>query len=305
MKLLQIPILFICVLLTACSSDGGSGTPENNPVNTNTLTNPLPQISADDPLVLVEEDDLVAITEASIDIYESVDNSCSNPRDSQYLGLNVELQQKTLLCVEFTVTHQSPRELNISRTIEFPGRVTDFSDTVEPTAEGRATTTTTLVPVFATSELMGALPQSFTATMGVFNIQGNLVTLSSTPITISGDLSSTANTAPDGTNISINYSDQSVFVYTQYRDLPTDQSFCVDHDKLDANAPDQIPTHIAFAPIRAPSDGQPQSSAFVAFDRAEIEAGTYLARVFTQDVDGTCLVQGEQAAPAIEYEIKL
>jgi len=303
MKLLQIPTLFFCVLLTACGG-GSSSSTTNNGVNPTTVTNPLPQISAEDPLVFVEGDDLVVIRAASIDIYEAVDNSCSNPGDSQYLGLNAEFQQKTLLCAEFSVTYQSPRELSISRTIDFPSRTADYSVSAEPTPEETARTLSLIAPVFTSSELTGPLPQSFTATMGVFNIQGNLVTLSSTSITINGDLSSTADTAPDGTEISILYSDESVSVFTQYRDLPAGQSFCVDHDKLDENAPDQIPTHIAFAPINTPTDEQYQYG-FVFFNREEIESGTYLARVFSMDADGTCLVQGEQAAPAIEYKLTL
>lgn len=304
MKRLNISAVLTCAILTACG--GGSGSSDPGPVTIQTT----PEISVGNPLVL-EETDFVSVTRASVDFFRAVDNSCSNPSDAQYLSLSANFEQKSILCVEFTTTIQSERGFTLNYAMDYPGTEfdtsSDFTDDRTPETDGavQPVTVTSVTSAFLNQELLGSLPQNISVTLGLYDIEGNVVDLSSETLQLTGSLSSTENTSPDGTDISISYAESGVFVNTRYRDLPTDGNFCVDHDRMIVDQATGLVSleHVVAARLIPTTNGN-YHAALVRLDSA-IAPGAYLARVFLGSDDGeSCFVDGEQAAPAIEYDIK-
>jgi len=314
MRRMQIPALFTVALLAACSSgssdpvdtdSSGSapGTGDTMIVSPQEITGTTPAITAESPLVL-NESGFVAFTAASVDVFRSVNDSCSNPEDSQYLGLSVSLEQKELLCLEFAITYSSERDLFISRTVEHSNGSSDLSGTVDMTAADRSSSVTSVTTFFATEDVLGQLPQTLTLSLGVEDIAGNLVELSTTTLRIDGDLSSNENTTPDGTDLAISYGVADTVVSTRYRDITPGQNLCVDHAKLeiDPATGDEFRAHIAAARINETASGNFHFG-FVSLGPEPLP-GPYIAGVYPlSDAGDSCLVSLQPVAPLIRYEI--
>lgn len=295
MKPLQLHTVAMCFFLTACG--GSSGTTSNNGLVT---------ISEANPLVL-DESDTVAVYDVSLDFYRSVDDSCSNPADSQYLGLSTTLAQKTLLCIEYSIGIESSRDFTLNLTLDYPDDANDTSADSDGSATdiGEGLRIDSYSTIFASSERLGLLPQNIVASLGIYDIEGNIVSITSTSLQLNGDLPSTADTPPEGTNISITYTDSDIFVSTVYRDLPTDTNFCVDHDRrvIDPLTGELSREHIVAIPLNVSTDGTFHTG-FSSLG-TDIPAGIYEARVYELSTDGgTCFVFDEEYAPVIEYTIK-
>ncbi len=307
MKRSPLAVLLTCGILSACG--GGSSSSDNAPVDIATLDNEgLPVITDNNPLVLGDSDTL-AIHAASIDFYRSAQDSCSDPEDSQYLSLSETFEQKTLLCVEFRTELRSWRNYTLHYTIDYPGSAIDFEDTyngMQTTSNDNVNATnivTTVTTVFATPELLGDLPQNIVASSGIYDLDGNVVPLTSSSLQLNGKLPSTDETSPEGTNISVTYSDDTIFVLTRHRNLPRDKAYCINHDRIlvDSATRTRDREHVLAQVMTDTERGF--HVAYVSL--GDVAPGEYEARVYELSDDGElCLISGAEFAPAIAYQIR-
>lgn len=291
-------VLFL--LLGACTENG-------NIVDDPPVT-PFVQDPEDGP---VDIDDFI-VNSASIEFFESRLQSCTEPDDSQFLGLTRTFTSKTLICIRYTVESRANRNATMITDFETPLGDFDFASETEIEEFNGSTITTVTRKLHLTPENMGPLPSAITASLAVINAFDDPIPLVSESLNAIGTLASNDPFFPDGTELVVieipppdeNSPTPNPGILTRYRDFPLDSNLCVQHDIFTQTSGELVFTEVTrLGSGLLEPDEFGQLRAVVEIPRPT-ELSTYLARVFPVDANGGCEVNSPFVGPAIIYQLE-
>jgi len=303
--------LFVTLVATIISGCSSSGAMDDEPVvvvSSDSLN--LNDFDDSGSFEGLDIDDFIVLS-ASIEFYEARLQSCSNPRDSQFIGLSRNFNTKSLICIRYTVESRARRDGTI--VLDLIPAINSTNNEIESEVEEfNGTTETTIVrPLYLTADNMGSLPATLIATIKVVDDLGDAIPIIAESLTATGTVASNDPGLPDGTELIVirippanaGSLAPNPGILTRYRDLDPMGNYCVYHDiylnsQVDLFAQSQ---NLASGQLFPDELGNMKATVEIP---TPFELSTYLARVFPLSEDGRCDPSSEQAAPAIVYQVE-